>query len=190
MRSGSLFCGKRQNAVSGDILWCCGVRVFAFARFWPGILDSFGQALAGLELTKYTSPDVSSEARIGVVNSLQKKMREDNASEIYYLPNKDFNFLCLVETFYLGKRVVRVNNPLVDLPGTKDPVYVLSSRVPAVPTRQWTPVSNPVDMSMKRKVEVIKSDSIPFIKFVRRSMFKDDPEYVPKQLLVYRGTVK
>lgn len=175
-----------------SILWCiCGVRVICICTIhsWDCWTHS-DRRLAGLELTKYTSPDVSSEARIGVVNSLQKKMREDNASEIYYLPNKDFNFLCLVETFYLGKRVVRVNNPLADLPGTKDPVYVLSSRVPAVPTRQWTPVSNPVDMSMKRKVEVIKSDSIPFIKFVRRSMFKDDPNYVPKQLLVYRGTVK
>jgi hypothetical protein len=44
---------------------------------------------------------------------------------IYYLPNREFNYLCLVETFYLDRRIIRVNDLATDLPDTPSPVYVL-----------------------------------------------------------------
>jgi len=108
---------------------------------------------------------------------------------IYYLPNREFNYLCLVETFYLNRRIVRVNDLATDLPETTNPVYVLCSRVPALATRNWEPVSPAVDMTLRRRPEMmLRAPEMPWLSFSR--LPSNGEEHVARPLLIYRGTVK
>ena len=92
------------------------------------------------------------------------------ADVIYYLPNREFNYLCLVETFYLDRRIIRVNDLATDLPDTPSPVYA-------------------VDMTLRRRPEMMmRAPEMPWLSFLRLPANGED--HVARPLLIYRGTVK
>lgn len=62
------------------------------------------------------------------------------------------NYAYLVETFYLGKDIVRLHAFPAGLPGEEPVVYLLSHRQPAVPSRHWEPVSPTVHMAQNRQL--------------------------------------
>ena len=62
------------------------------------------------------------------------------------------NYAYLVETFYLDKDIIRLNSLSAGLPAEEPVVYLLSHRQPAVPSRQWEPVSPTVNMAQSRRL--------------------------------------
>ena len=188
---------RQKGAVTfrGCIIWCIfGVRILTLCsihawHIW-GHSDRrlAGEALAG---TLETSSEAALLESVPLTKDGAKTLQDmkGEADVIYYLPNREFNYLCLVETFYLNRRIVRIDNLATDLPETTAPVYVLTSRVPVMATRSWEPVSPPVDMALRRRPQMkFAFSDLPWLTFSRVPANGDD--HVPSPLLIYRGTVK
>ena len=186
---------KGSVTFRGCIIWCIfGVRILTLCSIhaWHTWAHS-DRRLAGMTLagTLETTAELAELESVPLPEKGVRTLRavKGEADVIYYLPNREFNYLCLVETFYLNRRIIRVNDLATDLPDTPSPVYVLCSRVPALATRNWEPVSPAVDMTLRRRPEMMmRAPEMPWLSFLRLPANGED--HVARPLLIYRGTVK
>ncbi len=127
-----------------------------------------------------------------------RKLCAESAANIVYLHG---NYAYLVETFYLGKDVVRLHAFPNGLPAEEPVVYLLSHRQPAVPSRQWEPVSPTVNMALNRRLTFqLPSEDNQFRGIVsRKPAAQTQPvlsESIPDEdtrrhlLRLYRGILK
>ncbi|NLF62252.1 MAG: hypothetical protein GX574_14005, partial [Lentisphaerae bacterium] len=121
----------------------------------------------------------------------------DDEVDVVYLHSSPRE-LFLVETFYLGKRIIQIDNPAQELPADAKTVLVLAPREPAVPSRTWEAISPKVDMTLRRRV------NIDINRLERRRDGGDDealvvisrrpyprwPDYTPKLFRLYRGVLR
>lgn len=187
--------GKEIVTFRCCIIWCIfGVRILALCSVHAWHIWNHsdrrlaGEALAG---TLKTTAEVAELEGIPQADADAKTLQDmkGEADVIYYLPNRDFNYLCLVETFYLDRHIVQINNLATDLPDTPSAVYVLSSRVPALATRSWEPVSPVVDMKLRRRPKMTWTTSKrPWLTVSRVPSAGE--KHIPRPLLIYRGVLK
>lgn len=150
---------KTKRTFRSSILWCiCGFRLVVMFFYFP--LDNWlnesrrnaGLALAGL-MSPQQAPVLNPNPEATLppeppppLNFQQLKMDIPHI----YLHSTDFY---QVETFYLGKRIINISNPMQELPIDDQTLFVLSPRSPAVPTHNWEPISPPVAMDLRYRLE-------------------------------------
>ncbi|MFA6929589.1 MAG: hypothetical protein WCT05_04625 [Lentisphaeria bacterium] len=149
---------KQFNSFETEPLWknllwgTVGLRLmvlsFLMIPFWTiGNRKLSGLTLAGL---------APANARIPVADPMSglelppaQSLNSEPEVQLIYLNS---NYAYLVETFYLGKDILRLNALHTNLPVEAPVVYLLSSRQPAIPSRQWEPISPTVNMALKRRL--------------------------------------
>ncbi|MBP5638960.1 MAG: hypothetical protein J6X55_05760 [Victivallales bacterium] len=123
-----------------------------------------GESLAGIRRPENAVTSLSA-------GSLQTKV--DSVDCIYYKPQRNNWSLYLAEFFWLDKPLVFIRPKLEwdkALPKDCDLVYVISAHAPPVTTREWRPLSEVVDMRLRRHPSVSFSDwkgGRPFVRIRR-----------------------
>jgi hypothetical protein len=106
-----------------------------------------GMTLAGLAPAEAVHPVPDPVS--GLEPPPARRLNMEPAVQTVYLHG---NYAYLVETFYLGKDIVRLHAFPSGLPNDEPIVYLLSHRQPAVPSRQWEPISPTVHMAQRRRL--------------------------------------
>lgn len=97
------------------------------------------------------------EDRRLVALALSNRLSTDVETTSEFVPNADTvvyyrkNTLNIVSLAHLGCPLIAVDRPSDDLPKDEKIVYVISSEKPAVPERQWVPVTPFININQARK---------------------------------------
>ncbi len=184
-----LFC-RRLRSFRTSILWSiAGFRILSITMVYTlsgwadGCRKLHGQTLATL---CHPVPGMTSPPATAI-----RLQDMDQAPEVVYLHSPLFYS---TETFYMGKRIIHISNPIKDLPEDEPTVYVLSSRTPAVPSRSWEPVSLQVDMNQRLEVNIttnhITTGNHRALLFISRVPGAAGEDAVPAPLQLFRGTLR
>ncbi len=125
-----------------------GLRLLMLMAMFVAFLTVGDRKLHGLTLAgKAPIGALTAAPVVGRPAPLTRGMAEEKEIKTVYLYG---NYAYLVEVFYLGKDIVRLNTFPAGLPSDAPVVYLLSHRQPPLPSRHWEPISPTVNMAQKR----------------------------------------
>ncbi|HOG51690.1 MAG TPA: hypothetical protein PKY10_13950, partial [Lentisphaeria bacterium] len=196
---------EAKRTFRSSLLWCiCGFRMLSIGLVltlltWANADRRLtAQALAGhAPAESVPLPDNSATTLPAEPTATVTLANLDDEVDVIYLHSSPRE-LFLVETFYLGKRIILIDNPAQELPADAKTVFVLALREPAVPSRTWEAISPKVDMTLRRRVNIDINrrerrrdggDDEALVVISRRP-YPRWPAYTPKLFRLYRGVLR
>ncbi|MGI6354781.1 MAG: ArnT family glycosyltransferase [Lentisphaeria bacterium] len=196
---------KTKRTFRSSLLWCiCGFRILSIGLVltlltWANSDRRLtAQALAGHAPAEYVSrPDDNATPQPVEPAPTVTLASLDDEVDVVYLHSTPRE-LFLVETFYLGKRIIQIDNPAQELPADAKTVFVLAPREPAVPSRAWEAISPKVDMTLRRRVNIDinrlerrrDGGNDEALVVISRRPYPRWPDYTPKLFRLYRGVLR
>ena len=148
-----------------------------------------GLTLAGWQVEV---PTLASNAFNYLVSSpLKERMKEESISKIYMvLSNTKQRNATLVETFYMQAPIRQIADLATELPDDEEVVFLLSPFLPADTKREWTSLSKPARLGVRRKVEIAIQGSFPILAFHAENLPPQMAYQGLSELKLYRGQLK
>lgn len=150
--------------------------------FWSRLVACIG--LFHLALTATTAP---------LEGWLRDESRQRGQTLSEQLPEqavvyRTTDWFLVRECFYIGHRVVKTGDPDAELPAGERVVYALAgAKPPILPTREWTPCSDAVNLRLRNNIRLVWRPGGRCILRIEKSPAQLDEKAPPVVVRMYRG---